>query len=109
ERFAASGAGADRVPTTFGYPLLARAPGAGVIAAGTVFSAPNPGQIVLARYDDGLQQVAGFGGNGPTGVAHDILVDSEGRVVVAAPLEARGPGPLAVVPFRPPGAPPPAL
>src|SRR5262245_56455557 len=89
ERFTASGADADRVPTTFGYPLLARAPGVGVIAAGTVFSAPNPGQIVLARYDDGLQQVAGFGGNGPTGGAHDMLVDVDGRVVVAAALGDR--------------------
>jgi uncharacterized delta-60 repeat protein len=85
EQFTASGADVGAFGTAFGYPLLARAPGGGILAVGTVYSDPNPGQILLARFDDALHQDPAFGdAGGPTGSAHDALVDPDGRIVVAA-------------------------
>ncbi|HLY36432.1 MAG TPA: hypothetical protein VKU61_00245 [Candidatus Binatia bacterium] len=86
EQFTALGADVGAFATPFGYPLLARAPDGGTLVVGTLYADPNPGEILLARFDDALHQDPAFAGgsNGPTGSAHDALVDPDGRIVVAA-------------------------
>src|SRR5204863_8393163 len=56
EQFTASGADIGALASPFGHPLLAPAPGGGTLAVGTLYSAPNPGEILLARFDDALHQ-----------------------------------------------------
>src|SRR6266850_1639816 len=82
-RFLASGGEGSSSAVSFAYPLVALAPGGGVLSAGTLVSPSAPTQrIALARFGADLQPDGPFGDRGmvtgPTGGPGAILVGPDG-------------------------------
>jgi uncharacterized delta-60 repeat protein len=109
-RFLASGAEASSVPVSFAYPIVALAPGGGVLSAGTLVSQPAPApSIAFARFGSDLQPDGTFGDGGmvtgPTGSPGAILVGPDGSVVAAVELGDIATRRFALLSFTAGGAP----